>query len=170
MRSARPPGEGSGPATARAPRRPEERPPPEGIATQLAIEYLDYWSAPNPVALDATPSFYAPRVEFHGRMMSARALLEQKRRFVQRWPVRSYTHRPETLQTTCHPADEICTVRTAFDFVAVSPERGRRSEGTGNLELEISVAGDVPVIVSETSRVTRRGRPAAATVLEDVDE
>jgi hypothetical protein len=64
-------------------------------AQQLAVDYLDVWSAPNALALEAMPRFYAKQVEFHGRRMSAEALFAEKRRFVRRWPVRSYTARNE---------------------------------------------------------------------------
>ena len=60
-------------------------------------------------------------------------------------------------------------VRTAFDFVASNPERGRRSQGTGNLELGVSFVGKRPLIVGETSRVTRR-RIGATTSSEDPDD
>ncbi|HKG86079.1 MAG TPA: hypothetical protein VKB16_23495 [Beijerinckiaceae bacterium] len=126
-------------------------------AETLAGAYLDYWSAPNAVTLDATPDFYAPRVEFHGRLLSARALFEEKKRFVRRWPERQYTPRPDTLRTACDPGTGICVVKTVFDFIAANPARRRRSEGTGTLELVVSVAGQQPVIIAETSRILRRG-------------
>ena len=129
----------------------------EKAARRLAMDYLDFWSAPNALALESAPEFYAPRVEFHGREISARALFEEKRRFVRRWPVRSYSPRPETTTLRCEGTGSLCSFRTVFDFVAINPERLRRSEGVSTLELMISVVGERPVIVSETSRVVRRG-------------
>jgi hypothetical protein len=125
-------------------------------AAQLVIDYLNYWSAPNALALNATPDFYATKVLFHGRVMTARALTEEKRRFLQRWPHRNYVPRLGTLRTTCNAAAEVCTVRTTFDFTAVNPALGARSEGRAALELGVNVAGERPVIVFETSRVTHR--------------
>lgn len=155
---------------ARAPARPERLPAdPSAAAQQLAMEYLAFWSAPNAVALTATPEFYAPLVIFHGRGMTARELFEEKLRFVRRWPERSYTPRVDTLRVSCDAATEICTVRTAFEFVASNPERGRRSQGTGNLELGVSFVGKRPLIVGETSRVTRR-RSGATISSEDPDD
>jgi hypothetical protein len=142
----------------------------ERAARQLAIDYLDFWSAPNAVTLEATPDFYAPRVEFHGREMSARALFEEKRRFIQRWPVRAYAPRRDTMRVACSPSTGFCTVRTVFDFTAVSPERGRRSQGVGRLELEIRATGGRPVIVAETSRVVQRGGQAREVSLEEAQE
>ena len=127
-------------------------------AAQLVIDYLNYWSAPNALTLDAMPDFYATKVLFHGRVMTARALTEEKRRFLQRWPDRTYVPRLGTLQTTCNAAAEVCTVRTTFNFTAVNPALGARSEGRAALELGVNVAGERPVIVFETSRILHRER------------
>jgi hypothetical protein len=137
------------------------------VAQELAESYLAYWSAPNVVTLDATPEFYAPHVLFHGRQMTARALFEEKRRFVRRWPVRQYWPRRETMQTRCDPAPPICTVRTAFDFKASNPQTGRRSEGTAFLQLGVSFADREPMIVFEHSRVTSRSANAKNEAFED---
>ena len=139
-------------------------------ARQLAVDYLGTWSAPNPVALAAAPGFYAPKVTFHGRLMSVRALIEGKRRFVQRWPQRYYAPRLGSVRTTCAPAGHACTVRTVFDFTALNPSRGARSHGTANLELGIRFANGQPMIVLENSRVTRRGLRPRRTALDSGSE
>jgi hypothetical protein len=140
-----------------------------GAAQQLAIDYLGYWSGPNAVAVGSTPDFYASRVLFHGRSMSARALAEEKRRFVQRWPQRYYTPRLETMRTSCDPARDVCTVRTVFDFTALNPAQGARSRGTADLELGVSFSGGHPVIAFESSHVLRRGRSARSASLDDAE-
>ena len=145
-------------ATASAP-QPEDGKPDEA-ARQLAIDYLDFWSGPNAIALETMPEFYAARVTFHHREMPARALFELKRDFVERWPVRSYQPRPGSMRIECRSEARVCRVGTLFDFVATNPEKRRRSEGLATLELEISTAGPRPVIVSENSRILRRGKTA----------
>ena len=119
------------------------------------------------MTLDATPEFYGPRVRFHGRVLSARELFQQKRRFVQRWPERNYTVRPDSLRTACDPASETCTVHAVFDFIAVNPARGRRSTGTAMLELVVDVSGPRPVIAAETSRIVSRGGAARVESRDD---
>ncbi len=160
----------------RAPRPPAPREPAVAerpaanlgqAAQRLALDYLGFWSASNDDTLDGMPDFYGSRVEFHGRSMSARALFEEKRRFVRRWPERSYSPRGDTMRVSCAPAGEVCTVRTQFDFYAANPQTGRRSAGTGQLELVVALAGPNPVIVSERSQVVRRG---SLVTTEEVDE
>ncbi len=128
---------------------------PASIARQFALSYLDFWSAPNPSTLVATPVFYARRVVFHGRSMTSDALFAEKLRFVARWPDRTYTPRLDTMRTTC--VRDQCKVRTAFDFSAINSEAPRHSEGRGTLELAIKFVAGRPYIVEENSRVTHRG-------------
>jgi hypothetical protein len=123
---------------------------------RFASDYLALWSAPNGAALRGQLRFYGPVVRFHGRAMSAHSLLAEKARFVRRWPERRYAPRPGTMRVACAGVGHVCTVRTLFDYAAKSPRQGKRSQGTGRLQLDISFAGRHPVIVLETSRVVQR--------------
>lgn len=127
----------------------------EAVAGQFAISYLGFWSLPNILTMPAMPDFYEPRVVFHGRPVTARQLFDEKLRFVRRWPERRYTARPGTMQASCRA--DVCAVRTAFDFTASNPRVGRRSRGTGILDLRVRLVGNRFVIFRETSRVVRRG-------------
>jgi len=84
-------------------------------------------------------------------------VVAEKRRFAERWPDRTYRYRPGTTQVACEAHRENCTVWSIFDFSARDPNNGRRSLGIGDHELVVSFSGSKPVIVSETSRVLRRG-------------
>lgn len=128
---------------------------PEEVARQFAISYLGFWSLPNVLAMPAMPRFYEPRVEFHGRMMPAEKLFQEKLRFVRRWPDRRYAPRAETMQARCKA--DVCVVRTAFDFAAANPRVGRRSRGRGVLELHLRLVGSRFLIFRETSRVAGWG-------------
>ena len=126
-------------------------------AWEFAFRYLDLWSAPNRVALAAASSFYAPALTFHGRPRTLESVLAEKRRVAERWPDRTYRYRPETAMVACETGGERCTVWTLFDFAAASSDRGRRSRGIGGHELVVSFSSGKPVIVSESSKVFRRG-------------
>jgi hypothetical protein len=143
----------------RRPDAPEQRASARmSAAREFAVEYLNSWSAPNPEALETAPGFYAPRVVFHGRLMSIRDLMQEKRRFAQRWPERRYRPLPDTMGVACEPGGDSCTVRSVFEFAAANPRRGRRSQGIATLELVLSFVGDRPVITAESSLVHGRGR------------
>jgi hypothetical protein len=173
-RSARPVEERAAPRRpaaqeATAPRFPQRQQSAQArVAKELAIDYLDFWSDPNAVALDAHGQFYAPTIRYHGRDVSARALQEEKRRFARRWPDREYRPRLDTMRTSC--AGAFCTIRSTFDYRAADPNRGRSASGTGILELGVSFAGGAPVIVSETSAVVRRGSGDRTVSLEEAED
>jgi hypothetical protein len=129
----------------------------ERAARDLAFAYLDHWSGTNVLTLASASAFYAPNVLFHGERRSLASVMAEKRRFAERWPDRSYSYRPETTQVACEAQRAMCTVWSIFDFSAANPGNGRRSRGIGDHELVVSFSSDKPVIVSESSRVLRRG-------------
>ena len=126
-------------------------------AQNLAVNYLNLWSAPNQLTLTAASSFYGPTVMFHGRERTLASVLAEKRRFTERWPQRTYRYRPETTMVACESSGAHCTVWAIFDFSAASSAHDRRSHGIGEHELVVRLSGSRPVIVAETSRVLRRG-------------
>ena len=136
------------------------RPAAASIAREFAISYLDFWSAPNPTTLHATPVFYADRVVFHGRAMTSRQLVAEKKRFLRRWPERQYVPHRDVAKSTC--TGDVCNVRLPFDFSATSRARKTHSEGTGILQLAIRFSAGRPAIVRENSRVTRLSRSIAS--------
>jgi hypothetical protein len=126
-------------------------------ARDFAFNYLNLWSARNPVALSSAANFYGPSVVFHGQKRSFASVFAEKRRFAERWPDRNYRYRPETTQVACEKGGTICTVWSIFDYSATDPRRQRRALGIGEHELVVSFADETPVIASETSRVLHRG-------------
>ena len=120
-------------------------------ARDLAYSYLDHWSAPNRAALASAPLFYGSSLIFHGRTRSLASVIAEKRRFAERWPDRTYRYRPETTQVFCAAGGSRCTVRSVFDFSAVSRDPARRAAGIGDHELVVSFSASKPVIVSENS-------------------
>jgi hypothetical protein len=131
-----------------------------GQAQGLAEDYLASFSGSNGAMVSGASRFYGERLRFHGRMTTFAALLAEKRRFAQRWPERRYE--PHDTRTACNAALQSCVVRTLVDFRAGNPARGARSQGVAELVLEVSFAGGRPVIVSESSRVLRRGATVGA--------
>ena len=128
-------------------------------ANRLSDDYLDSVSAPGLGMVTAAPRFYAERVRFHGRVLSLAALMDEKRRFVARWPERRYEPQSGTTRTACNAATATCIVQTTFDYRAENPAKGARAQGVSELVLTLDMSGGRPVIVSETSRVLRRYGP-----------
>ncbi|MFC6788878.1 hypothetical protein ACFQE0_04100 [Methylobacterium komagatae] len=138
----------------------QAQPAPAGrieAAQTLAMDYLAAVSAPGEAMVGAAPRFYGTRVRFYGRPTTLAALLDEKRGFVRRWPERRYAAR--AFSTQCSADGASCTVRAIVDFRASNPQRGAVSRGSSELVLEVSFAGQRPVIVAESGRVLHRAGP-----------
>ncbi len=140
----------------------------EQAARDLAFRYLDFWSAPKQVTLSSASSFYAPQVIFHGQKRTLAAVVAEKQRFAQRWPNRTYRHRPETTQVHCETDVALCTVRSSFDFEATNTQKGQQSRGLGEHELVIAFASGEPRIVAENSQVIIRGQGNMTELLGEI--
>jgi hypothetical protein len=90
--------------------------------------------------------------------VSLKSLMGEKRRFVQRWPERSYRYRPDTIEVSCHPDGRSCIVQSLFDFTASNPARHLHSRGVSRHELVIGFGEDRPAILTETSKVLSQKR------------
>ncbi len=132
-----------------------------GTVKDFVAHYLESWSAPNDLALEATAELYAPRVLFHGRTMSIERLFREKKRFAQRWPERDYQARQNATGAECNPDGTVCKVHTVFDFKAANPARRRASEGAGVLQLVVNFIGDKPIIIAEHSALFKQERKHA---------
>jgi hypothetical protein len=139
----------------------------EQAARDLAFRYLRLWSAPNRVTLASASSLYAPTVTFHGQTRTLASVIAEKRRFAQRWPYRTYRHRPETTQVLCEDGGARCTVRSSFDFTAATARGDRRSLGIGEHELVVGFTLGNPVIIAENSRVIMRRHGNMTRFLKD---
>lgn len=131
-------------------------------AQALAMDYLSAVSSSGDAMIGATSRFYGTRVRFYGRPATQADLVDEKRGFVRRWPERRYAAR--AFNTRCTADGSTCIVRAIVDFRAASPERGVVSKGASELVLEVSFAGQRPVIVAESGRVLHRGDRAETLV------
>jgi hypothetical protein len=124
----------------------------------IAERYLAVWSSSGELSIEGVPYVYGPRVTFYGRSMDWRGLAAEKRRAVRQWPVRSYHHRPGSMQVICNAEARRCAARSIIDYRVSNPATGKRASGAATFDLGISFAGAKPVILYESGRPVRRGR------------
>ncbi|PRD40869.1 hypothetical protein C5748_24650 [Phyllobacterium phragmitis] len=96
-------------------------------ATAFIHEYHRVWSSDNVTALDYMRGVYGSRVTFYGKNISKAELIAEKTKFAQRWPDRSYTVRPDTLDIKCE--DYACIIRGVVNWSAYSPARNKTAKG-----------------------------------------
>src|SRR5262245_5375331 len=88
--------------TSFSPRGPAVR--PTGLQHRVSnfiSSLFTSWSSPNAQALRVMKGAYEDPVTYYGKVISREAVLDDKRRFAERWPQRSYTIRRRTLIVKC---------------------------------------------------------------------
>jgi hypothetical protein len=129
-----------------------------GETRRLAVNYLEHWSRVDEMSVEEVISFYAPSVRFYGKNFRPEDVLEEKRRFIERWPIRDYAALPENMSVGCRADAGECRIETMFSYEAANPRTGRKSQGLGSLKLVVDFASGRPLITSESSRVLDRGQ------------
>lgn len=129
----------------------------EARSATIAERYLAVWSSSGELSVAGVPYVYGPRIKFYGRTLSQSALAAEKRRALRQWPVRSYVHRPGSMQVICNERTLRCAVRSIIDYQVSNPGTGRRARGAASFDLGVSYEGPRPVILYETGGPLRRG-------------
>lgn len=130
----------------------------EANAFRLSRAYLGVWSSNSSAALQQVSLIYGPRVRFYGRVLNRSGLQAEKRRFIQRWPIRRYALRPGTVRVSCSPLKARCTLHGVIDWRTESPRRAVRAHGSSWFVQGFDFSTGRPLIVSESGSVLKKGR------------
>src|SRR5262245_14946668 len=150
---------------ASAPRRPA--PPPSLPATvadgalaraamEVANEYWARWSGRDDAALGYFATAYAGEVEFFGKPLRRDRVIDEKRRFMKRWPERIYTVRRGSTSTHCDSSASTCTVTGIVDWDCRSGEREARSIGAASFTFRVARSTRGVVIAGESGSLIQR--------------
>ncbi len=99
-------------------------------------------------------NLYAEEVLYFGRTLDKRSILADKEKFIKRWPNRSYKLDNDQFYVSC--LAESCTVNGKMDWQTNSHQRNASANGTAAFSYTIDFTNGAPVIVAETSTVTKR--------------
>lgn len=123
------------------------------------VAYVNFhrlWSQTNARALPDIEEAYSTVVRYYGHAMMRGAVMEEKRQFAERWPIRTYTVRPGTLLVTCAQDAAECSAIGTIDWKAESPSRGAVSTGSAQYELGFRFEREGPVVIAEKGEVLSR--------------
>jgi hypothetical protein len=88
------------------------------------------------------------------KVLNRGAVMQEKARFVRRWPERSYRPRQNSITVSCiNEEDKLCLVTGLVDFECRSSERHAASNGVARFKAAIFFEGEEPRIVGEDSEV-----------------
>jgi hypothetical protein len=117
---------------------------------------ISRWSSAGTADLAAFVSAYADQVLYYGSLKSREVVLQDKRRFLERWPERRYELRPNSVTAQCKAG--VCSVGGLLDWRARSVARGASASGMAQFEYEVMVSDGAFRIISENSSVVRSRR------------
>jgi DnaJ domain len=110
------------------------------------------WSDTNAGTLDGLDAFYAAQVDYFGKRLSRERVLADKRRFVERWPERTYKIRSSYEQ--CSASE--CLVEGSVEWETRSAARKARASGVADFRYVLMPLGRTFVIRAEGGNIIQR--------------
>jgi hypothetical protein len=129
-------------------------PSAEMKAAAFIAKYHEAWSSENGSALAYMSRAYGPSVTFYGKVLGKSELMEEKRKFADRWPIRRYTVDPASVSINC--SGVVCHIEAIVDWSASSPSRNKSAKGAATFALDWDSASET--ILSETGKVIKADR------------
>ncbi len=129
----------------------------EDRARHFADDYFAHWSEQNRDAIGYFGTTYAQTVTYYGKSIDHDTLLQSKRGYAERWPVRVYNPRPASIHSFCNPAGTVCTVSGIVDWDCRNPAGNAASTGSANFSLTVSLASGREQVLAESGSVISRG-------------
>ena len=126
----------------------------EDASKTFVQTYMERWSAANAEALAFMNSAFLDKAVYFNRTLDHAALMQAKRRFAERWPVRRFVVRTDALSASCDQR-HLCTVWGLVDWLCRSPERQAEATGTSVFAFQVQ---DAQVVLDEDGFVIARGQ------------
>jgi hypothetical protein len=119
------------------------------------------WSAPTFNAQLSLGQVYADQVLYYGKDTQRSAIIDDKNKFVSRWPQRKYDLRESSLSVRCTD-QSICTAAGIVDWATFNPTTMARARGTAQFQYAVEWSTTGPRITMEAGSVTDREKPLAS--------
>ncbi|MFM7027972.1 MAG: protein kinase domain-containing protein [Chakrabartia sp.] len=84
--------------------------------------------------IEAVRNLYADSVTFYGVQTPRETIVDQKAKFMARWPVRTWRIHPDSIQEDCQP-DGACKLSVVADWTASNPSTNRSSQGVATIDV-----------------------------------
>lgn len=133
----------------------------EDASKAFVRTYMERWSSSNSEAMAFMEGVFPGKMLYFDRELDHSAVMQAKRRFAERWPLRRFDVRGDSFSATCD-SRRLCTVWGLVDWLCRSPERHAHAAGTSVFAFQVQ---DGQAVVDEDGFVIARGRvlPRTAT-------
>jgi len=129
----------------------------EKTTKEMAVMVRLAWSQPSP-DWDLIRRTYNERVLFHEKDMWADEVIASKKRFAQKWPLRTYSIRlDDSLTASCLRPSNICDVRGIMDWRVRNPAQNKAESGVSAFEYKFRWTGQYYEVLAETTKLISDG-------------
>jgi uncharacterized caspase-like protein len=99
---------------------------------------------------------FGAEIRYYGKVVPNAQVVEEKRRYLTRWPQRRYRLKPETMRVQCDEARATCLMSGELDYDVRDPRAARASSGAATYELRVVFTQAGPKVVEESGRTLAR--------------
>ena len=99
---------------------------------------------------------FGAEIRYYGKVVPNAQVVEEKRRYLARWPQRRYQLKPETMRVQCDEARSTCQMSGELDYDVRDPRAARMSSGAATYELRVVFTQAGPKVVEESGRTLAR--------------
>jgi len=126
----------------------------EIMAKAFILGFILSGSLPTDDLAEMAGNAYSDTVEFYGKELSKVEVIQDKRKYAERWPERISTARPSTIQVLC--VGELCRVTGIYDWTVSNDAKRKRLTGSATFDYIVDMSAGTYRIVSENGTVLER--------------
>lgn len=125
-------------------------------ARQFLEDYMKRTEGETEQVLSYVRNNFGAEIRYYGKVVPLAQVVQEKRGYLNRWPRRSYTLKPETLKIDCDASRSSCMLAGELDYDVRDPRSARASQGSATYELRVVFSQAGPKIVEESGRTLAR--------------
>nr|ALS90961.1 MetaGeneMark_Unknown Function [uncultured bacterium] len=99
---------------------------------------------------------FGAEIRYYGKVVPNAQVVEEKRRYLTRWPQRRYNLKPDTMRVQCDEARSTCQMSGELDYDVRDPRAARTSSGAATYDLRVVFTQAGPKVVEESGRTLAR--------------
>jgi hypothetical protein len=136
--------------------RPDNSGPLDARARQFLDEYMKRTEGETEQVLSYVRNNFGAEIRYYGKVVPLSQVVQDKRSYLNRWPQRSYTLKPDTMKIECDNARSTCLLTGELDYDVRDPRASRKSSGSATYELRVTFSQAGPKVVEENGRTLAR--------------
>ena len=128
----------------------------DGRARAFVEDYMQRTEGDTEQVLAFVRNSFGAEIRYYGKVVPNAQVVEEKRRYLTRWPQRRYQLKPDTMRVQCDEARSTCQMSGELDYDVRDPRAARTSSGAATYDLRVVFTQAGPKIVEESGRTLAR--------------